>query len=62
VRVEEKAIHSPRIGLRSLVQVIERRDFGEVSIVLGPEVIEMRLVLYLSIVDPRNAHRNCKGN
>lgn len=52
MRVEEQAIHSPRVRLAPPVHVFKSRDFGKMTIVLGTKVIKMCLVLYFSIIDP----------
>lgn len=62
MRIVEKAVHSPGEGLDSPVHVLEGRDFGKVSAVLGFEMLFVGGMFGLSVVDPGYADGHCGRN
>jgi len=54
--VKEQAIHSPRKRLVPPIHILIPWNFGEVSVVFGPQMVQMLLMFNLSIVNPGTTH------
>ena len=52
MRVEKQGIHSPRKRFIPPIHILILRNFGEVSVVFGPHMVQVLLMFKLSIVNP----------
>ena len=61
MRVEEKTVHAPRVGLVAAIHIFVVWNCREVAIVFGPQVVQVVLVFHFRIVDPRAADSNTRN-